>query len=64
MDTSKTLDLGVIADRADASLEASTHDPGEAVVEFHFVQARAEDDPANTAYDTIRSLERYIMSGG
>jgi hypothetical protein len=57
-DTSKTLDLGVIADRADASLEASSRDPGEAVVEFHFVQARAEDDPANPAYDTIRSLER------
>lgn len=57
-DTSKTLDLGVIADRADASLDASTKNPGEAVVELHFVQARAEDDPANPAYDTIRSLER------
>jgi hypothetical protein len=57
-DTSKTLDLGVIADRADASLEASSRNPGEAVVEFHFVEARAEDDPANPAYDTIRSLER------
>ena len=57
-DTSKTVDLGVIADRADASLEASTRNPGEAVIEFHFVQAHAEDDPANPAYDTIRSLDR------
>jgi hypothetical protein len=57
-DTSKTVDLGVIADRADASLVASTRNPGDAVVEIHFVQAAAEDDPANPSYDTIRSLER------
>jgi hypothetical protein len=57
-DTSRTLDLGVIADRADASLDASSRNPGESVVELHFVQAVAEDDPANPAYDTIRSLER------
>ena len=30
----------------------------ESLVEIQFVQAVAQDDPANPAYDTIRSLER------
>src|SRR4051794_4998514 len=40
-DTSRTIDLDAIADRADAALEASTksNDVKEAIVEIHFVQA-------------------------
>ena len=30
----------------------------ESLVEIHFMQAEAQDDPANPAYDTIRSLDR------
>src|ERR1051326_5478734 len=55
-DTSNTLDLGGIADHAEAAVTASSRNPGEAVVEIHFIQAVAEDDPANPAYDTIQSL--------
>lgn len=57
-DTSNTLDLGGIADHAEAAVTASTRNPNEAVVEIHFIQAVAEDDPANPAYDTIQSLAR------
>jgi hypothetical protein len=59
-DTSRTIDLGAIADRAEASLDASTAAANvkESLVEIHFVQAVPQDDPANPAYDTVRSLER------
>jgi hypothetical protein len=59
-DTTRTIDLDAIADRAEASLDASTSAKNvkESLVEIHFVQAVAQDDPANPAYDTIRSLER------
>ena len=59
-DTSRTIDLGAITDRAEATLDASTNanTVKESLVEIHFVQAVAQDDPANPAYDTIRSLER------
>jgi len=59
-DTSKTLDLEVIADRAQAALEASTksNDVKEAIVEIHFVQAVPRDDPGNPAYEAIQSLDR------
>ena len=59
-DTSRTIDLGAITDRAEATLDASTNTNTvkESLVEIHFVQAVAQDDPANPAYDTIRSLER------
>lgn len=59
-DTSRTIDLGAIADRVEASLDASTaqKDANEALVELHFRQAVAEDDPANPAYRTIQSLRR------
>ncbi|MEA2325749.1 MAG: hypothetical protein QOE68_708 [Thermoanaerobaculia bacterium] len=59
-DTSRTIDLGAITDRAEASLDASTAAANvkESLVEIQFVQAVAQDDPANPAYDTIRSLER------
>jgi hypothetical protein len=59
-DTSRTIDLDAIADRVEAGLDASTSAKNvkESLVEIHFVQAVAQDDPANPAYDTIRSLER------
>jgi hypothetical protein len=59
-DTSRTIDLGAITDHAEASLDAATtaKNVKESLVEIHFVQAVAQDDPANPAYDTIRSLER------
>ncbi|MEO8036245.1 MAG: hypothetical protein ABI837_17550, partial [Acidobacteriota bacterium] len=59
-DTSRTIDLGVIADHARASLDASAaaDHVKESLVELHFEQAVAEDDPANPEYETIRSLGR------
>lgn len=59
-DTSRTIDLGTIADHVDVSLDASTNqkDVKTALVEIHFRQAVAEDDPANPAYSTIRALDR------
>lgn len=59
-DTSRTIDLGAIADHADTSLDASTtsKDSNQALVEIHFVQAVPRDDPNNPAYDTIQSLDR------
>ena len=59
-DTSRTIDLEGIADRADAALEASAgaKDVKEAIVEIHFIQAVPRDDPQNPAYDTIQSLKR------
>jgi len=59
-DTSRTIDLEGIADHADVTLEASTksNNVKESIVEIHFVQAVPRDDPANPAYDAIRSLAR------
>jgi hypothetical protein len=59
-DTSRTIDLGAIAEHVEASLDASTaqKDANQALVEIHFRQAVAEDDPANPAYATIQSLKR------
>lgn len=59
-DTSRTIDLEVIADHARASLDASAdaNHVKESLVELHFEQAVAEDDPANPEYETIRSLGR------
>ena len=59
-DTSRTIDLEGIADRADATLEASTkaNDVKQSIVEIHFVQAVPRDDPGNPAYGTIQSLAR------
>ena len=59
-DTSRTIDLGAIADHVEASLDASTaaKDANQALVELHFRQAQLEDDPANPAYNTIVSLRR------
>ena len=62
--TSRTIDLGVIADRAHATLEAATtpRHVREALVEIHLRQAVSEDDPANPAYATIRMLQRIRES--
>jgi hypothetical protein len=57
-DTSRTIDLPVIADHVDVRLASATSNPGEALVEVHFRQAVAEDDPENPAYDTIAVLRR------
>jgi hypothetical protein len=59
-DTSRTIDLGVIADRANVILDAATaaRNRGEAVVEIHARQAVAQDDPANPSYTAIQALLR------
>jgi hypothetical protein len=63
-DTSRTIDLGAIADHVEASLDASAaqKDVNSALVEIHFRQAVAEDDPANPDYRTIQSLRRVRNS--
>ncbi|HEY6136712.1 MAG TPA: hypothetical protein VI670_03010 [Thermoanaerobaculia bacterium] len=63
-DTSRTIDLGAIADHVEASLDASTaqKDVNSALVEIHFREAVAEDDPANPGYRTIQSLRRVRNS--
>ncbi|MEA2337254.1 MAG: hypothetical protein QOE82_1261 [Thermoanaerobaculia bacterium] len=65
-DTSRTIDLDAITDRAEVTLDAATSAKNvkEALVEIHFVQAVAQDDPANPFYDTIRSLERIRRNPG
>lgn len=55
-DTSRTFDLGVIADHVEVALDVDAK--SEAVVETHFKQAVAEDDPSNPQYGTIQSLKR------
>ena len=57
-DTSRTIDLPVIADHADVRLQSGTDNPGESLVEVHFRQAVAEDDPDNPSYPAIRALRR------
>ena len=59
-DTSRTIDLGGIADRAEASLDASTNqkDVKNALVEIHFRNAVPRDDPSNPSYDTIVALQK------
>lgn len=57
-DTSRTIDLGAIADRVDVSMDVATaqRHAKEAIVEIHFREAVMQDDPANPSYDTIRML--------
>lgn len=55
-DTARNIDLGAIADSVDVAFDAATRKSGEAVVEIHFRSAIAVDDPANPAYDAIRTL--------
>ena len=59
-DTSRTFDLGTIADHVEVAVESTSK--SEAVVETHFRQATAEDDPANPAYSTIQALQRIRSS--
>jgi hypothetical protein len=61
-DTSRTIEFDTIADRANASVDVSTNDPGKAVAEIHFRQAVAQDDPSNPDYATIQSLNRVRSS--
>jgi hypothetical protein len=63
-DTSRTIDLGTIADRVQVSVDASTaaKTTKQAVVDIEVRQAVAQDDPANPAYSTIRMLERVRES--
>ena len=55
-DTSRTFDLGAIADHVQVAVDVDSKQ--EAVVETHFQQAVAQDDPANPQYATIQSLQR------
>lgn len=57
-DNSRTIDLPAIADHVDVALEARASKPGESLVEVHFRQAIAQDDPANPDYPTIAALNR------
>lgn len=59
-DTSRTIDLGTIADHAEAALDASTNasNAKNALVEIHFRNAVAQDNPDNPGYDAIVSLQR------
>jgi hypothetical protein len=59
-DTSQTFDLNGIADRVAVTAHVSTapNNAGESLLEVHFRQAVAEDDPDNPAFSTIRMLER------
>jgi len=59
-DTSRTIDLGTIADRVTASVDSSVdaRDVKEAVVEIHMMKAVAQDDPSNPNYDAIQTLKR------
>lgn len=63
--TSRTFDLGTIADDARVRAEAATNAKtakGEALVEIHFKQAVEQDDPENPQYLTIQSLQRVRSS--
>ena len=61
-DTSRTIEFDAIADRARATVDVSTNDPGKAVAEIHFRQAVPQDDPANPDYGTIQALHRIRSS--
>jgi hypothetical protein len=59
-DTSKSFDIGVIADRAEVSVETATKsgDRKESLVEVHFRQAVPQDDTGNPNYETIQTLKK------
>ena len=59
-DTSRTVDLGGIADRAHVTVDALTQKrhAKQALVELHLRQAVSMDDPDNPEYETIRMLQR------
>lgn len=60
-DTTRTFDLGVIADRAEAVVEVGTRRTTreQSLVEIHFQQAVAQDDPASPHAATIQRLKRF-----
>ncbi|HUP44498.1 MAG TPA: hypothetical protein VM779_03195 [Thermoanaerobaculia bacterium] len=62
--TSRTIDLGGIADRATAVVDSATQQRHvkQALVEIHLRQAVAEDDPANPALPAIQMLQRVRES--
>jgi hypothetical protein len=63
-DTTKTIDLNMIADHVDVSLDSAAK-PGranESLVEIHMLKAVAQDDPANPNYDAIQTLKRVRNS--
>ena len=59
-DTSKTIDLNMIADHVEASLDSAAEErkSKQALVEIHMLKAAAQDDPANPNYDAIQTLRR------
>jgi hypothetical protein len=59
-DTSRTIDLDAIADRADVVVNASTAEKHakESLIEVHFRQGVPQDDPANPNYDALQALKR------
>ncbi|HEY0592968.1 MAG TPA: hypothetical protein VGF40_14440 [Thermoanaerobaculia bacterium] len=63
-DNSRTIDLGVIADRAEVEVETATKsgNRGQSLVEVHFRQAVAQDDPANPNFEGVEALKRLQYS--
>lgn len=63
-DTSRSFDLGMIADQAVVAAEAATRSAHvkDSLVEIHLRQAVAQDDPENPNYETIAALKRIGSS--
>jgi len=63
-DTSRSFDLGLIADRADVAAETATRSGSlkDSLVEIHFRQAVAQDDSENPNYETVAALKRIRTS--
>lgn len=63
-DTTRIIDLGVIADRAEVAVETATSrgNEGESLVEIHFLQAVPRDNPANPNYQGLEALKRLKAS--
>ena len=59
-DTSRTFDLETIADHVEVAVDSTSQSEG--VIETHFRQAVAQDDPANPSYSTIQALQRIRSS--
>lgn len=59
-DTSRSFDLGGIADEATVSVQSASRPNArrESMVEIHFLQAVAQDDPRNPGYETLQTLGR------
>ena len=59
-DTSRTIDLGTIADHVEVSVDSATSQKNSknALVEIHILKAVAQDDPSNPNYDTIVTLKK------